>query len=181
MTLVNDRQRGFGIMEMLVVLFLAALVVVVAVPLTLETVRSNRRDGAARRVLADIRLAQSMAATRGGVHGWQWGPDAARSESQSRVVRDAGECTLPESGAPQDGTEVVRTWSDLGRDYDGITILSVRDGYDRPLGGVMFDAMGASVNPCVPEVSFPIRITLADGAGATRVILVRSAGGTSLQ
>ena len=44
----------------------AWLLLVIAVPLTLHTLRSNRVNGAARTVLSDIRLAQSMAATRGG-------------------------------------------------------------------------------------------------------------------
>jgi len=177
----DDPRLGFGLTELLVVLLVVALFAIVAVPVTLEALRNHRRDAAARRVLADIRLAQSMAATRGGVHAWQWGPDAGRSERESRVVREAGECTLPAPGAPQDGTDVVRAWSDLGRDYDGITIRSVADDRDRPLGTVMFDAMGASVNPCAPGVSFPIRVTLVDRSGSTRAIVVRSAGGTSLQ
>ena len=48
---------------MLVVLLLAVLILAIGVPLTLTTLRANRRDGAARRVLAEIRAAQSMAAT----------------------------------------------------------------------------------------------------------------------
>ena len=174
-------QRGFSLTEMLVMMFLAGLLLVIAVPLTLHTLRSNRVKGAARTVLSDIRLTQSMAATRGGIHAWQWGPDAGRAESQWRVVRDAGGCVFPEPQATQDGTEVVRKWFDLGQAYDGVTIASVRDGQDRPLGAVMFDALGASVNTCVPDVSFPVHVTVADGSGKTRVVLVKSAGGTSMQ
>lgn len=180
-TPVDVRRLGFALTETLAVLVLVALFAVVALPVTLAVLRNHKRDGAARRVLADIRLAQSMAATRGGVHAWQWGPDAGRSERESRIVREAGECILPDPDAPQDGTEVVRTWFDLGGEYDGVRIRSVRDDRDRPLGGVMFDAMGAAVNPCAPEVSFPIRVTIVDRSGASRAVVIRSAGGTSLQ
>ena len=108
--LVGGLGSSFALTETLAVLVLVALFAVVALPVTLEVLRNHKRDGAARRVLADIRLAQSMAATRGGVHAWQWGPDAGRSERESRIVREAGECILPDPDAPQDGTEVVRTW-----------------------------------------------------------------------
>jgi type II secretory pathway pseudopilin PulG len=165
---------------MLVVLLVAVLVLVVAVPLTLTTLRANRRDGAARRVLAEIRAAQSMAATRGGVYAWQWGPDAGRPATHFRIVRDGGGCELPDPGAPRDGTDVVRAWFDIGRAYGDVTIESVRDDDGRPLGGVMFNAMGASVNPC-DAVSFPVRVTLVDGSGESRVVEIRGAGGTSLQ
>ena len=87
MVLIDARRLGFALTEALAVLVVVALFAVVAVPVTLEVVRNHRRDGAARRVLADIRLAQSMAATRGRVHAWQWGPDAGRSERESRIVR----------------------------------------------------------------------------------------------
>jgi len=167
----DGRQRGLTLTEMLVVLLLAALVLAVGVPLTLTTLRANRRDGAARRVLGEIRAAQSMAATRGGVHAWQWGPDAGRPATHFRIVRDGGKCEFPEPGAPRDGTDVVRAWFDVGRAYGDVTIESVRDDDGRPLGGV---------NTCGPA-SFPVRVTLIDGSGETRVIEIRGAGGTSLR
>jgi type II secretory pathway pseudopilin PulG len=165
---------------MLVVLLLAVVILAVRVPLTLTTLRANRRDGAARRVLAEIRAAQSMAAARGGVYAWQWGPDEQRPATRFRIVRDGGECEFPDPGAGRDGIEVVHGWFDLGRAYGDVTIESVRDDDGRSLGGVMFDPMGASVNTCDP-VSFPVRVTLIDGSGATRVIEIRGAGGTRLR
>lgn len=177
---LHGRPRGLTLTELLVVLVLAALVLAVGVPLTLTALRSHRRDGAARRVLAEIRAAQSMAATRGGVVVWQWGPDAGRPATHFRIVRDGGECELPDPGAPRDGAEVLRSWFDLDGAYPDVTIRSVRDRDGRPLGGVMFNAMGASVNTC-DSASFPVRVTLIDGSGATRTIEVRGAGGTTLQ
>jgi type II secretory pathway pseudopilin PulG len=165
---------------MLVVLLLAVVILAVGVPLTLSTLRANRRDGAARRVLAEIRATQSMAATRGGVYVWQWGPDVERPATHFRIVRDGGACEFPEPGARPDGSDVVRGWFDIGRAYGDVTIESVRDYDGRSLGGVMFNPMGASVNPCDP-VSFPVRVTLIDGSGATRIIEIRGAGGTSLR
>jgi type II secretory pathway pseudopilin PulG len=176
----DGRQRGLSLTEMLVVVLLAVLVLAVGVPLTLTTLRANRRDGAARRVLAEIRAAQSMAATRGGVHAWQWGPDAGLPTTHFRIVRDGGVCEFPDPGAPRDGTDVVRSWFDIGRAYGDVRIDSVRDDDGRLLGGVMFNAMGASVNPCGPA-SFPVRVTTIDGSGESRVIEIRSAGGTSLR
>jgi prepilin-type N-terminal cleavage/methylation domain-containing protein len=176
----EGRHSGLTLTEMLVVLLLAAVVLAVGVPLTLTTLRANRRDGAARRVLAEIRAAQSTAATRGGVYAWQWGPDENLPATQFRIVRDGGDCELPDPGANPDGSEVVRGWFDLGRAHGDVTIESVRDDDGRSLGAVMFNPMGASVNTCEP-VSFPVRVTLIDGSGATRVIEIRGAGGTSLR
>jgi len=176
----EDRQNGLTLIEMLVVLLLAVAVLAVGVPLTLTTLRANRRDGAARRVLAEIRAAQSMAATRGAVYVWQWGPDEKRPATQFRIVRDTGECEFPDPGAAPDGSDVIGGWFDLSRVYGDVTIEAVRDNTGRPLGGVMFNPMGASVNTCGP-VSFPVWVTLIDGSGATRTVEIRGAGGTSLR
>jgi hypothetical protein len=76
--------------------------------------------------------------------------------------------------------DVITDWLNLSGPFPGVTITSVQDNNSVVLGGVIFDAIGASVNTCT-AVTFPLTITLADGSGATRTIEVRSAGSVRIQ
>ena len=49
----------------------------------------------------------------------------------------------------------------------------------KPLGGVMFNSRGISVNTCT-GVSFPVEIVVSDESGESRTIEIRAAGGTRL-
>jgi hypothetical protein len=94
-----------------------------------------------------------------------------------RLERDGtGACGWP---APADTTatnqNVIRDWRDLSIAYPGITITTVQDNGGNPLGGLMFNPQGASVNTCT-AISFPLTVTVADGSGDTRTIQIRSAG-----
>jgi type II secretory pathway pseudopilin PulG len=159
-----------------------ALLAVVAAPSALESIRTHERNGAARSLLSDIRSTQHLAVTRRGTYGLQWGadPNASLSKSEFRVVRDmTGSCSIPATGAAEDGVNVVQGWQDLSEEFPGVTIESVRDNGGNLLGGVMFDSRGASVNTCT-AVSFPVRVTVADSEGRTKVIEIQRAGGTHL-
>jgi hypothetical protein len=71
--------------------------------------------------------------------------------------------------------DVIRDWRDLSIEYPGVTITAVQDNGGNPLGGVMFNPQGASVNNCT-AVGFPVTVTIADGWGGTQTIQIRSAG-----
>jgi hypothetical protein len=153
-----------------------AIMAVCTMPSVVETLNTYRRRMAAQHVLAEIRAAQSIAVTRGGVYGLQWGAGASHSPGEYRVIRDAtGDCDLPSANAPQDGLDVVRGWRDLSDDYPRVVIQSIEDASGRPVEAVMFDAVGASTNPCEP-VSFPVVVAISDGAGGTATIQVRRSG-----
>jgi hypothetical protein len=128
-----------------------------------------------------IRTTQSLATSRNAVFGFQWGPDASLAADTYRVVRDTtGSCGLPASAAAEDGTNVIEGWFDLGEAYSGVTIQSITDASAATVGGVMFNAIGASVNTCA-TVSFPITIVVADADGRTRAIEITTAGSTQLR
>jgi type II secretory pathway pseudopilin PulG len=175
-------QRGYGALDVLVALAVVAVVTAATVPVVRGTLRTYQRNGAAREVLAAIRDAQSLAVMRGEIFGLHWGGDAGvnGAPGEYRIVRDTtGSCGLPSKAAPEDGTNVIRDWIDISSAFSGTSIESIRDSANHALGAVMFDSKGASLNTC-SSVSFPVRVTVADAEGATRVIEIRAAGGTRL-
>ena len=96
---------------------------------------------------------------------------AGLPKNQYRIVKDTtGTCGFPAITAPKDGTNVILDWFDLDEAYSGVTIQSILDNNNTALGGVMFNAMGASVNTCT-TVSFPVRVTIADDSGNTRTVV----------
>lgn len=176
-------QGGHSAIELLFSLTVVAILLAATVPPVVSTIRTYQRNGAARRVLAEIRDAQSQAVMRGAVFGLQWGADAGvdRPPGQYRIVRDiTGSCGLPAVGAATDDTNVIRSWQDISSEYAGATIQSIRDNNNNSVGVVMFDSMGASVNTCA-GVAFPVTVTVVDASGTTRAVEVRRAGSTRLQ
>ncbi len=174
-------QSGFSTTELGVVLVVILVMTAVSLPVALNTIRTHRREAAARHVLWQLRSSQSLATSRNAVIGFQWGPNAGRPASTYRVVRDTtGSCGFPAASAAEDGTNVIEGWFDLGEAYRGITIQSIRDASGSPVGGIMFNPIGASVNTCA-TVLFPLTLVVADAAGRTRTIVVSRAGATQLR
>ncbi len=180
-------NAGFSLIELLTAIAIAVILIGVAMPSFLSMIQRSRIDGGARQVLYEIRSAQSYAISRGGVFGFHWGGDpipTGRLNSEYRIVRDRNPplppCSFPLVGDPQDGTDVIRTWWDLARDYPGVTIQSVQDANNITIGGVMFNSRGASVNTCDP-VAFPLTINIADTSGALRTLQVQRAGRVVIQ
>ncbi len=175
-------ESGLAIVELLVLVLVLAVVGLAALDSTRNVLLTRRRDGAVRRVLAEIRATQSLAVTRHGVFGLHWGgdPDLGGNPAAYRIVRDAsGSCNYPDPSQAEDGTDVVAGWFDLGREYPGIRIESIRDADGDLLGGVMFDTKGESVNTCT-AASFPVRVAVADAEGGARVIEISAAGSTGM-
>ena len=170
--------KGFSLVELFVAITIAGILIGVGLPSFLGLIQRSSINAGTRQVMYEIRAVQNLAVTRGGVFGFHWGGDplAGLPLSQYRIIRDTtGACGFPAPGAPQDGTDVVRTWFDLAGEYPGITIQLVADNLGTALGGVMFNSRGASVNTCA-AVTFPVRVTVVDTSGATRTITIQRAG-----
>jgi len=170
--------KGFSLIELLVAITIAGILIGVGLPSFLGLIQRSSINAGTRQVMYEIRAVQNLAVTRGGVFGFHWGGDplAGLPLSQYRIIRDTtGACGFPAPAAPQDGTDVVRTWFDLAGEYPGITIQLVEDANNVVLGGVMFNSRGASVNTCGP-VTFPVWVCLSDGAGPIRAIQIQRAG-----
>ena len=170
--------KGLSLVELFVAITIAGILIALGLPSFLGLIQRSSINGATRQVMYEIRAVQNLAVTRGGVFGFHWGGDplAGLPLSQYRIIRDTtGACGFPAPAAPQDGTDVVRTWFDLAGEYPGITIQLVEDANNVVLGGVMFNSRGASVNTCGP-VTFPVWVCLSDGAGPIRAIQIQRAG-----
>ena len=178
----RDSQTGFTMVELAVTLTVAAMLLAIVVPGIKNTLAVYNRNGAAREVMAQIRNAQSAAVTRDGVYVFQWGGDTAVNypESQYRLVKDtSGACALPTATTAKDDTNVLVYWRDVATTFPGTKIQSVIDNSGTAVGKIMFNSRGASVNTCA-TANFPITVTVADGAGKTRQIQIRSAGSVKL-
>ena len=170
--------KGFSLVELFVAIIIAGILIAMGLPSFLGLIQRSSMNAGTRQVMYEIRAVQSLAVTRGGVFGFHWGGDplVGFPPSQYRIIRDTtGACGFPAPTAPQDGTNVVRTWFDLAGEYPGIVVQSVRDNVGTVLGGVMFNSRGASVNTCA-AVTFPVTVTVADNSGATRTITIQRAG-----
>jgi len=171
-------SKGFSLVELFVAITIAGILIGVGLPSFLGLIQRSSINAGSRQVMYEIRAVQNLAVTRGGVFGFHWGGDplVGFPPSQYRIVRDTtGACGFPAAAAPQDGTDVVRTWFDLAREYPGIVVQSVRDNVGTNLAGVMFNSRGASVNTCA-AVTFPVTVTVTDNSGVTRTITILRAG-----
>ena len=170
--------KGFSLVELFVAIIIAGILIAMGLPSFLGLIQRSSMNAGTRQVMYEIRAVQSLAVTRGGVFGFHWGGDplVGFPPSQYRIIRDTtGACGFPAPAAPQDGTDVVRTWFDLAGEYPGIVVQSVRDNVGTNLAGVMFNSRGASVNTCA-AVTFPVTVTVADNSGVTRTITIQRAG-----
>ncbi len=167
-------------------MIIAALLIGAAMPAFLSMVQRSRIDGGSRQVLYEIRSAQSLAISRGGVFGFHLGgdpgpPAAGRLNSEYRFETDPATCAWP---APTDTTatnaNVIRDWFDLAREYPGVTIQSVQDATATIIGGVMFNSRGALVNTC-GGLNPPITITIVDNSGGQRLVCVQRVGRVSIR
>ena len=172
--------EGVTLIELFVAMIIAGILIAMGLPSFLGLIQRSSINAGSRQIMYEIRAVQNLAVTRGGVFGFHWGGDplAALPLSQYRIIRDTtGACGFPAPTAPQDGTNVVRTWFDLAGEYPGMTIQSVTDNLGTALGGVMFNSRGSSWITCaVPLPVFPVTVTLADNSGATRTITIQRAG-----
>ena len=142
---IHSGQDGFDLLNIMVTLGVLAFVLGASVPSVVSTMRTYRRNAAARQVLSELRRVQSVAVTRGDVFGFQWGPDVGLSAGEYRIVRDdTGACSFPATSAPVDDVNVIRDWFDLPAEFPDVTIQSVKDSASQTLGGVMFNSFGAS-------------------------------------
>jgi prepilin-type N-terminal cleavage/methylation domain-containing protein len=173
-------DEGFTVIELLSALVIAAILIGAAMPSFLSMIRGSRLNAATRQVISEIRAVQSLAVTRGGIFGFHWGGDpmVGMTPSVYRIESNqTGNCAdwpLP-ADTMATNADVIRDWRDLTIEYPGVTITAVQDNGGNPLGGVMFNPQGASVNTCT-AVGFPVRVTIADASGNTRTIQIRSAG-----
>ena len=74
MNTIDNRQRGVTMLELMVVLAIGAILVMVAVPSFLVTRHHLNLQGAAQRLVGDLRMAQALAVRQDGVYTINFDP-----------------------------------------------------------------------------------------------------------
>ena len=180
--MTDSREKGITAVELLIAVAVLAILVGASMPLFLSAIQTSRFDGAVRRIVSDLRYTQSLAVTNGGCYGLHSGSDPLVGRpNEYRIER--GGCNGVGWPAPTDtmatNANVITEWYNLGQEFDGVSITSLRDNANINVNGVIFNSRGASVNPFI-AVAYPVRITVANAPGGTRTIEVRSTGSVKL-
>ncbi len=172
-------NKGFTLIELLVVIVIVVIMAAVGFPSLLGMIQRSEIDGASRHVLYEIRAAQSLAVTRGDDFGFHWGGDpfVGMAPSVYRIETDpTGACGWPPpADTAATNANVIRDWFDMSVEYPGIVIQSIADNVGAPLGGVMFNSRGASVN-CITPAIFPLGVRIVDNSGSQRCVEIQRAG-----
>ena len=177
-------RKGWTLIEILIVIAVAVILIGVSIPFFGGVMQTYRLNAATRQVVSEIRMAQSLAVSRGGVYGFHWGGDPAitKSDSEYRIERRGGAACAdwPPENDTTGNADVITEWMDLSTEYSNITIQSIVDNgapFPQTAGGVMFDSRGAAFHNCPGAKLFPLTIRLANAAtNEQRCIQTRSAG-----
>ena len=146
-----NRQRGFSLLELVVVIAILGTLAAVAVPRYLSAQERYRAEAAARRLCADITAAQSQARLRSQRHSLTFTPGAARYTLTNAVTTDqqATDVSLPPYDAwiaqfQLDSSSLVLTFDGHGRPDRGGKIL-VTSGRTSRVVSINRDTGAASV------------------------------------
>lgn len=165
-------QGGFTLVEMVIVVGMTALIAGYALPGIIGGIQQRGVDGAARRLTEDIRLAQSVALTRGmqtrlmvfdqsGVApnpGSSAITDATKANMYRIELRSSPSAAWPAIGeVPGANSNVLTTWLPLNSDYKGVSITTGNT--------LIFNSQGFLVNS-----TSPLNIVLQGSAGAKTVV-----------
>jgi prepilin-type N-terminal cleavage/methylation domain-containing protein len=167
----NRGRGGFSAAELLVVVAMLAILATVSLPIFAATFKNARLSGAVRQLASDIRSARSLAVSKGGFYGIHTDGNRYRIVSSLDVTT----WTSP---------TVITNWMDLSREFcpvsapPCVTIESV--GSVLPIGGPIFNAIGASVDSS--KIVRSVNITLADDSvpKVIKVIQVSPAGNVKM-
>jgi Tfp pilus assembly protein FimT len=157
--MTTRRKPGFTLIELVITVGILFMMVAVATPLFQTVVAQRRLTSALTRIAGDIRHAQSLAVREGNLHRL-----FTNGAGQYRLERNAGAWTT------------VFAWYNLGADYQGSTLQSVRDNGGADLTNITFNSQGAVDTIATGTTNFPITLTVLAQTGATRTVQVRRTG-----
>lgn len=165
--------RGFTIVELLVALAMVAILAGVSLPVFTAALQNRRLDGAVRKIVGDLRYAQSLAVAQGGLYRFHSGDDP--------LANQPGRYRLERSTDGGNNWSEVTPWYTLSSEFQGAGISNIKDSSGIPLTiyEVRFNSRGACANCLTPRTP-PIVITVSSASG-TRTIQVRSTGSVRIQ
>ena len=150
-----------------------AVVAAVSTPLYDSFLSSRRIDEAVRRLVDDLRFAQSSAIAKGGLFRFRSGSDP--------TVNMPGNYRIERSTDGGANWTAVTPWDSIASEFQGVSFTTVRDSSASPqtLYEARFDSRGACVN-CTGPNTPPIVITISRGS-TVRTARVRITGSIYVQ
>ena len=168
----SKRQRGYTLIELVIVVAIMTVISGFALPGVLGGIQRRGVDGAARRLAEDVRMAQSTALTRGvqarlivfnqsGVApnpGSSDTTDTTKANMYRVETRNSPSAAWPALTAyPGTGSNVLTVWFPLNSDYKGVSVATGNT--------LVFNSQGFLANS-----TSPLNIVLQSTAGSKTVI-----------
>lgn len=177
-------ESGFSVLELATAVAIMAIIALATLPMLTNFQDTYRLRGAAQQVIADLRYAQGVAISRGGIVGLHNGGDPlVNKANQYRIERSTTGLvgTWPAtSDTPTSNANVITDWTNLGTGYPGVTIASFKDNNNLSVTYVMFNSLAASVNPLTGGFANPVTVTLSNPSG-NKQIQTKSNGSIKIQ
>lgn len=163
-------QPGITLIELAVVAMVAIVLVGIGLPSFNTFLRNARLNGAARKIIGDIRYVQSLAVNKGGLYRFYSGADP--------LINQPGRYRIEQSNDGGATWIQVDPWYALSDEYTGVSLTSVRGaGSPGPLVyEVRYNSRGGGANP---GADYPITITVT-GQTEVRTIQIVRTGSVSL-
>lgn len=178
-TILRHKRQGFSLVELMVVVTVAAIVVGIAMPNFVNLLQTFRRDGAIQRIAGDLRKARSEAIRTGWqyrIFGYNNGAPSTYKNQYRLMARSSGADPWPDdTAAPfQSATQMAGQWIDIKTLYPGIRI-NPSDGTDRFWVG--FDARGVRIDL---DPSFDPLVVM-NKVGSTKSVSIATVGNIRIQ
>ena len=175
-TKVSRDIRGFNVAELAMVVLLVGIMGAVATPLINNVIQRNRLDGAARKIASDLRYAQSLAVSRGGLF---------RLNSATAACATVSGQTRYRIEQSTNGGTSWTAFSEcylLSSEFQGAALASLadNDGGAPTVTDIQFNSRGTCQNCTSGGAAPPLVVTIAAASG-TRTVRVRTTGSVSVQ
>lgn len=143
----DKRQKGFSLLESIVVFAIAAIVMGTILPNFIGFMRNYRRDGVVEQVVGDVRAARSNAVVTGWqyrIFGYNSGATSSYKNQYRIMARSSSAVAWPaDTAAPmQSSTQMAGNWVNIPALYPNVN-LNPADG--TPDFSVVFDSRGVRV------------------------------------
>lgn len=174
-------QPAFTVVECVMAIGALAILAGLSLPVFTATLENRQLGGGVRQIVSDLRHSQSLAVTNGACYGLRLGSDPqVNRPNQYRIEKVGCDGIIPPWPAATDTTvtnaKVITDWFDIGHEFRGVSLNSIRDNASVTVNSVIFNSRGASVNPFVGSLTHPITITFSHTTGGVRNIQVKSTG-----
>jgi type IV fimbrial biogenesis protein FimT len=173
------KEKGFSLLEVLVVIGIATIVMSVMLPNLSGFMRTYRRDGVIDRVIGDLRSARSKAITTGWqyrVMGFNEGSGNTYKNQYRIMARRSSADGWPADtvATMQTTTQLAGPWINISTLYPGVTL---NKNNATPVFSVAFDSRGVRIEV---DASFD-PLVISSQVGAVKSVRVSAVGSASVQ